>query len=133
LQQARKHISDLPAFTVRCGGWLTIEVFDMSSFDLNKIAMAFLGTVFILFSLALLSESIFHAEAPEVAGYEIEVADSSGVAEEEVDTGPAFEPVEPLLASADLAAGENEFKKCGACHTWEKGGANKVGPNLGGI
>jgi hypothetical protein len=33
----------------------------MSSFDFNKVAMAFLGTVFILFSLSILSESIFHA------------------------------------------------------------------------
>lgn len=102
----------------------------MNSFELNKVAMSLLATVFFLFSLSLLSESIFHAEAPEQPGYIVEVAEADGAATEEVDEGPAFDPVEPLLASADLGAGENVFKKCGACHTWEKGGANKVGPNL---
>ena len=44
-----------------------------------------------------------------------------------------LEPVGPLLASADTAKGEKVFKKCGACHTTNKGGANKVGPNLWNI
>ena len=35
-----------------------------------------------------------------------------------------------LLASANPEAGDAVFKKCAACHTAEKGGANKVGPNL---
>lgn len=35
-----------------------------------------------------------------------------------------------MLASADADAGEKTFKKCKACHTTEKGGKNKVGPNL---
>ena len=35
--------------------------------------------------------------------------------------------------AADPEAGEAIFKKCAACHTGEKGGPNKVGPNLWGI
>jgi cytochrome c len=38
-----------------------------------------------------------------------------------------------MLASADPAAGEKIFHKCKACHTAEKGGPNRVGPNLWGI
>ena len=45
----------------------------------------------------------------------------------------APQPIGPLLAAADPKAGEAVFKKCTACHTGEKGGANKVGPNLWGI
>lgn len=38
-----------------------------------------------------------------------------------------------LLASADLDKGRVLFLQCRACHSLEKGGANKVGPNLYGI
>lgn len=34
--------------------------------------------------------------------------------------------------AADAAKGEKVAKKCVACHTFESGGANKVGPNLFG-
>ncbi|AWK87457.1 c-type cytochrome [Azospirillum thermophilum] len=45
--------------------------------------------------------------------------------------GPA--PIGPLLAKADPAAGQTAAKACAACHSFDKGGANKVGPNLYGI
>ena len=35
--------------------------------------------------------------------------------------------------AGDAAKGEKVFKKCKACHTIEKGGKNKVGPNLFGV
>ncbi|MBB4304150.1 cytochrome c [Rhodobium orientis] len=36
-------------------------------------------------------------------------------------------------AAGDAAKGEKVAKKCVACHTFEEGGKNKVGPNLWGI
>ena len=42
-------------------------------------------------------------------------------------------PIEQLLATADPKRGEDSAKVCGACHTFDKGGAAKVGPNLWGV
>ena len=43
-------------------------------------------------------------------------------------------PIGPKLAGANVDAGKALFQKqCFSCHTIDKGGANKVGPNLWGI
>lgn len=104
----------------------------MDSFEFNKVFMAILGTVFIVMSLNFISDGLFHNDVPEQQGYAVEVAEASSEAEEE-DTGPAFEPISAMLASADIAEGEKIFKKCSSCHTNVEGGANKVGPALWGI
>ena len=38
-----------------------------------------------------------------------------------------------LLASADPARGQRTAQVCASCHTFDQGGANRVGPNLWGI
>ncbi|MBL0914763.1 MAG: cytochrome c family protein [Sphingopyxis sp.] len=44
------------------------------------------------------------------------------------------DPAEPAPAVEPTAAmGEQVFKRCVACHTVDKGGANGIGPNLHGV
>lgn len=38
-----------------------------------------------------------------------------------------------MLASADIDKGKRVFNKCKSCHTVEKGGKNKIGPNMWNI
>ena len=38
-----------------------------------------------------------------------------------------------MLASASVEKGQQIAKQCTACHTFEKGGPNRIGPNLWGI
>jgi cytochrome c len=102
----------------------------MNSFEFNKIIGAILGTVFIVFSISLISDSLFASHAPEKAGYAIVAAEPEAAHGGDAAGPAAAEPVSPLLASADVGAGEALFKRCAACHTPEKGGANKIGPNL---
>ena len=45
----------------------------------------------------------------------------------------AFDAVKPLLAGAKPDGGAATFKICAACHSGDKGGANKVGPGLWGV
>lgn len=70
---------------------------------------------------------VFKSERPEKMGYPIE-----GVAVEG-EGGEAAKPIEFYLASADVAKGEQVFKKCAACHNADNGGANALGPNLWGV
>ena len=49
--------------------------------------------------------------------------------------GAAAAPAAPvdlgtLLAAADASRGESVARVCGSCHTFDQGGANRVGPNL---
>lgn len=48
-------------------------------------------------------------------------------------TPVSLPPVAELLAKADVSAGEKYAKVCGTCHSFGKGEAAKLGPNLYGI
>src|SRR5690606_27324523 len=100
----------------------------MNSTRTNKFVMAFLAAVFVVMTTGMLSDALFSAPAPEKPGYLIEASDASGGGA----NAPAKEEVSiaVLMQSADPARGENVYKRCAACHTAEKGGPNKVGPNL---
>jgi cytochrome c len=103
----------------------------MDSFELNKIMGAVLFTLLCLVSLNITAGALFAPHAPAKPGYEIAVPEQAG---QGAAAAPAAEePIEVLLASADVGKGENAAKKCAACHTFDKGGPNRVGPNLFGV
>ena len=49
------------------------------------------------------------------------------------DVEVRIKKLQSMLADADIAAGQKVAKKCTACHVFEKGGQNKVGPALWNI
>lgn len=109
---------------------------NMNSFEVNKLIGAFLGTVFVVFTITLLSDSIFATHAPEKPGYAIAAAEpeEGGATAGTANSGEdRFAEILASIGTANPDAGATTFKKCAACHDATKGGPNKVGPNLWGV
>jgi cytochrome c len=102
----------------------------MNSFELNKILGAVLFTCLCLLALNIGAGAIFTPVKPAKPGYDIAVKEPADHKE-----GPKEpeKPIAALLANASADKGKVAAKKCEACHTFEKGGPNKVGPNLWGV
>ncbi len=104
----------------------------MSGLEVNKILASIILAVLIVTLIGHFGDlliDIEHHDQKETA-YKIDVeevptAEGSTIKKEEV-----IEPISALLASASLENGEKLFKKCATCHNYEKGSANKVGPQL---
>ena len=104
----------------------------MDSFEINKILGAILGTCIIVLVSSFAAGAIFTPVKPAKPGYENAVKEVAAAGGKEAAPAPS-EPIEKLLQTASVEKGEAAAKKCGACHTFDKGGPNRVGPNLYGI
>ena len=113
-----------------------ICVLHMSGLEVNKI-LASIFVAFILVSLiSILGDAIINGKNNEQVenAYYIDITEmktSNVVANTENEE--ISEQISMFLTSASLEKGEKLFKKCSACHSYEKGSANKVGPNLWNI
>jgi cytochrome c len=101
----------------------------MNSFEMNKILGALLGCCLVLLAINIAAGAIFAPKHMAKPGYEIAVKEEAP--EEGKGEAPAKDvPIENLLATASVERGANVAKQCQACHSLEKGGPNKIGPDL---
>lgn len=110
------------------------------SFEFNKVIGAvLLASVvamvcgFVAMGLYTGSISSEHEEHEAKRGYTVAGAEEADAPAGEAKAEEAPVDIMPLIANADLAAGEAQLKKCTTCHTFDRGGKNGVGPNQFGL
>jgi cytochrome c len=104
----------------------------MDSFEINKILGAVLATCLVLLVTSFVAKAKFAPEMPAKPGFAIAAKETSEGSAKEAAPAPS-EPIEKLLQTASVEKGQAGAKVCLTCHTFEKNGPNRVGPNLYGI
>jgi cytochrome c len=103
------------------------------SFEANKIIGAILAAMILAMVSGMVANILVHPATLAKPAYEVAITEPTGggAAAPAAPTGP--EPIKDLLAAADVDAGKSKTTQCAACHTFDKGGPNRIGPNLYGI
>jgi cytochrome c len=98
----------------------------------NKIAAALLIALMLAWIVGTIARDVVSPEMPAKNAYVVDTgAQPAAPGAPAAPTGPA--PIAPLLASAKPDEGAKYAKVCSTCHTFNKGEAAKMGPNLYGI
>lgn len=110
----------------------------MDSFEFNKIAGGVLSALLFMFAAPELAAMFKggHGDTGHGQGYALPMPKDGGAkggAGGAAADAFSFAKVAAALPKANADAGKDVFKACTQCHTPEKGGANKLGPNLHGI
>jgi len=104
----------------------------MSAFEWNKIIASVLTAMIVAMVTGIVAQGVIHParlEKPVYLPPGAEGETATAAAPAPAPAGP--EPID--MSKADAKHGEQVAKVCLQCHTFEKGGANKIGPNLFGV
>ena len=108
----------------------------MSGLEVNKILASIFVAFIVIGLISILGDVIINGKNNEQVknAYYIDITEmkTSNVVTN-TENEEISEQISMFLTSASFEKGEKLFKKCSACHSYEKGSANKVGPNLWNI
>jgi cytochrome c len=102
----------------------------MSSFEWNKIIASVLTAMIVAMVSGILAGQLVRPKELEKPVFLVAGAEPTPSAPAAEGAAAKPEPIGPLLAKADPKKGEQLAKVCATCHTFDKGAANKIGPNL---
>lgn len=103
------------------------------SLEFNKVAAAVLVTGIVVMVSGMIAETVVHEPHLEKKAYIVAGAEETPQAGEAAPAKAEILPIAPLMAAASVDAGKDVAKKCVTCHSFDKDGPNKVGPNLWNI
>ena len=104
----------------------------MDSVELNKIAGAVFFTLLVYLGVQNLGAVMFATEPANPEAYVVEGVEEEG-AVAQAALVEEIVPIADLLQTASIEKGQKVAKKCISCHSFDAGGANKIGPALYGI
>ena len=101
---------------------------------MNKIIVSIIFAAILVVGINKITDVIYYVEKPEKSVYQVEGVTLASSNETKTDSSDSqVGDIVALLASVNATDGEKVFKKCAACHSIAKGGANKIGPALWGV
>ena len=99
----------------------------MSSIEFTKMSMAVLIAGIVAMVGGFIARGTVSPEPLEQNVYVVDLGEDAAPVEEVVEEVPS---IGELLQVADAGAGERLSRACAACHSFDNGGANRIGPNL---
>lgn len=103
----------------------------MDSFEFNKIAAAVLITLLVFLGVRNLGDLLYAPDPADPKAFIVEVAETDGATP--AAAKEAVVPIGDLLLTASVEKGARIAKKCVSCHSFEPGGAHRIGPALWGV
>jgi cytochrome c len=103
------------------------------SLEINKIAASILTAGVVAMGSGFFASLLVSPHGPEEPAYTVATKDKTTTGGEKPSKPEGPKSILPMLASADVSAGETATRACQACHSFNKGGPNKIGPNLYGV
>ncbi|MBK1667853.1 hypothetical protein CKO28_07375 [Rhodovibrio sodomensis] len=105
------------------------------SLELNKIAAAVLTAGVVAMGTGFVANLLVNPHAPEEPVYKVALKNGTGGGGSASGGGSGGQEEQApdlatLLANASASEGEQSVRACAACHSFNKGGPNKIGPNL---
>lgn len=102
----------------------------MDEMEFNKIFAAILIAGITAMLTGFVAGKVVYPEKIKADAYPIEVPEDMAALAAVEEKEEVAEPILAMLAAASVERGEKLSRACAACHSFDKGGPHRVGPNM---